>query len=97
MHNGGLMKKLFILLLALLCSCSENGARRNIQRYYPGSAVEKIPDSEYDWLILKPNGTLWYLHEDGSSIVGTTNAVQLFVGRTIETNFYMRAEQVERN
>jgi hypothetical protein len=87
------MKKLFLLLLALLCSCSEQGARKNIQRNYPGSAVEKIPDSEYNWLILKPNGTVWYLHEDGGNYFGNTNAVQLFVGRTIETNFYIQAER----
>lgn len=89
------MKKLFLILLALLCSCSEQGARKNIQRNYPGSAVEKIPDCEYSWLILKPNGTVWYLYEDGQTF-GNTNAVQMFVGRTIETNFYIRAEQVEK-
>lgn len=90
------MKKLILLLLFGMAACSQQNARTNIQRTFPDSLVETVPDTKYAYLVLEKSGKLWYVYDDGqlsNNTIPSNNYFRLFASRTIMSEHFQNVEK----
>lgn len=77
------MKRLFLpIILAvffIIVGCSAPQARQNVMSKYPGCAVAAIPGSSIEYIVRKPDGSVWYCYSNGvnSDIANVQNDVEI--------------------
>jgi len=56
-----------ILAIVLLAGCSDARGLQNVRKKYPDSEIVVIPDNNYNFIIRKPDCSVWYSYSTGSS------------------------------
>lgn len=59
------MKKSLLVLSLLLCTllfgCSDNYRAQGVNEVFPGCEVSRVPSTGNDFVVRKPDGSVWYV------------------------------------
>lgn len=61
------MKKILSCLLVVLviCGCSQQSAYINIAKKFPNSKIEQCPYATDIWIVVDTNNVIWCIKDDG--------------------------------
>ena len=73
--------KLLIIFTALLCGCSSNYKMEGVVEAFPDSEVVYTPTQSQDFVVRKPDGSIWYVRCDNPFTKGITSKAMIMRGR----------------
>jgi hypothetical protein len=88
MENPNSLKR--AVMVAALCAtllvagCSQRKAYYKLQTQFPDSQITNVPGEDYQWLIQRPDGSLWYVEFFGFSSTEEVLPIRLFDSRQDE-------------
>ncbi len=72
------MRILCCVLLVLLTGCSDNYRMEKVTETFPDSEVAFTPTKASDFIVRKPDGSIWYVRCDNPVSGNVTSKSQLF-------------------
>ena len=76
------MKKRILLwvLILTLVGCSTTYRMEGVQAEFPDSEISFVPTHDHDFLVRKPDGSVWYVRCDNPVTNGVTSKAMIFKG-----------------